>query len=49
MKRYENGKYIEMTAEEVSALQQQAPQPTNETLEERLAMLEALLAERGGA
>jgi hypothetical protein len=44
MLKYENGEYKDMTAEEIAALQQEDVQPS---LEERLAMLEALLAERG--
>lgn len=47
MKRYENGNYIEMTLAEIADLQQQAAEPNEETLQERLAALEALLAERG--
>ena len=47
MKRYENGRYIEMTADEVASLQLQEAEPAPETLEERLAAVEALLAERG--
>lgn len=45
MKMYENGDYREMTAEEIAALEQEESQPT---LEERLAALEALLAEKEG-
>lgn len=47
MKRYENGQCIEMTPEEIAELHQQEAQPTEETLAERLAALEALVAERG--
>jgi len=43
MRKYENGEYKDMTAEEIVALQQEESQPT---LEERLAALEALLAEK---
>lgn len=45
MRKYENGEYKDMTAEEIAIiLQQEEVQPS---LEERLAMLEALLAEKG--
>ena len=48
MKRCENGNYIEMTPEEVAALQQQEAQPAEQTVEERLAALEMRLAEKEG-
>ena len=46
MKKYVDGKYIEMTLDEIAELQQKE-QPAEQTLEERLAALEALVAERG--
>ena len=49
MRILENGVYRDATAEEIAALEQEATQePTVEpSLEERLAALEALLAEKG--
>ena len=46
MKRYVDGEYIQLTDKEVTELQQKA-QPAEQTLEERLAALEALVVERG--
>ena len=45
MLKYENGEYKDMTAEEIAAIQQQ--EEDQPSLEERLAQLEALIAERG--
>ena len=45
MKKYENGEYKEMTAEEIAAIQQQEEEQPS--LEERLEQLEARLSERG--
>lgn len=45
MLKYENGEYKEMTAEEIAVIQQQEEEQPS--LEERLAQLESLLAERG--
>lgn len=45
MLKYQDGKYLEMTAEEIAAIQQQ--EDVQPSLEERFAMLEALLAEKG--
>ena len=47
MLKYEKGEYKEMTAEEIAAIQRQEEVPQEQTLEERLALLEALLAEKG--
>ena len=47
MRVMENGVCRDMTAEEIAEFQQQEAQPTEPSLEERLAQLEALLAERG--
>lgn len=44
MRKYENGEYKDMTAEEVTVIQQQVE--SQPTVEERLAALEALLAEK---
>ncbi len=49
MKRFVDGEYIQLTDEEVAALQQQAAVSAERTLEERLSALEALLNERGEA
>lgn len=43
MRKYEDGEYKDMTAEEVSALQQEALPPS---IEERLLQLEALLSKK---
>lgn len=45
MRKYENGEYKDMSAEEVAAIQQQEEEQPS--LEERLEQLEALIAERG--
>ena len=42
MRKYENGEYKDMTAEEIAIIQQQ--EDVQPSLEERLAQLEALLA-----
>ena len=47
MRKYENGEYKDMTAEEIAIIQQQEDVQPEQTLEERLAQLEALFAERG--
>lgn len=49
MKKYVDGMYVAMTEEEIASLQQQETPKTEKTIEERLAALEALLAERGNA
>lgn len=46
MLKYQDGEYVEMTDEEIEALEG-FDEPAIPTLEERLAQLEALLAERG--
>lgn len=45
MRKYENGEYKDMTAEEIAVIQQQEEEQPS--LEERLAQFEALIAERG--
>ena len=49
MQKYVDGMYVDMTEEEIASLQQHETQNTEKTIEERLAALEALLAERGNA
>lgn len=44
MKKYVDGKYIEMTPEEIAELQQE--DATEPTMEERLAALEAAMLEQ---
>lgn len=44
MLKYQDGKYLEMTAEEVADLNQM--EEVQPSLEERIAILEALLAEK---
>jgi len=51
MKKCVNGEYIEMTAEEIAELygdEETGPKNTTPTVEERLAALEARLAEKEG-
>ena len=48
MKKCVNGEYIEMTAEEIDAMRAEEV-VAEPTIEERLAAIEALLAERRGA
>ncbi len=44
MRKYENGEYKDMTAEEIAALIHREEPTAQPTMEERLAQLEALLA-----
>ena len=44
MKKYENGQYLAMTAEEMAALG--AAEPPQPTVDERLAALEAAMLEQ---
>ena len=46
MKKYVNGEYIEMTAEEIEAMQAEMPAEQQPTYEERLAALEAAMLEQ---
>ncbi len=48
MKKCVDGVYVEMTTEEIAALQQEE-RAAEQTLEERLAVLEAQMAERRNA
>lgn len=43
MRKYVNGEYVEMTAEEIAELEQQEPYIPPPTAEERLDALEAAL------
>ena len=47
MLKYENGQYLEMTPEEIAAIQQQEQEERQPSLEERVALIEALLTEKG--
>ena len=45
MKKYVDGKYIEMTAEEIAEMQVEEITPTMPTMEERIEAIEAAILE----